>query len=244
MSNNKPVPEILLIKELRLASETVSVCVQNRISGDTLERGKIHYNDRDPEELKDYIRQGGELLSRIHSISTNGFGYLDKDGSGEIDSMPDLLKEYTNKPEKYVDLAEKVGLNDFKISDVLDDLDEAADSMGDVRPVLVHGDYNLKHFMADEGKITGIIDWGQAQGGTPLEDFAKWEYWFRDLPLKWLQAGYTNKELFEEDFDRRLRIVMLKNGLDVLGWYAKTGYAEGIERAKKRLVEIYQANRH
>jgi aminoglycoside phosphotransferase (APT) family kinase protein len=36
---------------------------------------------------------------------------------------------------------------------------------------LLHGDFHPRHVYADRGRITGIIDWGDASSGDPLYDF-------------------------------------------------------------------------
>lgn len=38
---------------------------------------------------------------------------------------------------------------------------------------LLHGDFHPRHVYADGGRITGIIDWGDASSGDPLYDFGR-----------------------------------------------------------------------
>jgi len=43
----------------------------------------------------------------------------------------------------------------------------------DVRPaVIVHGDFNIHNMLADEGRITGVLDWECAGFGAPEQDLA------------------------------------------------------------------------
>ncbi|MCL5970709.1 MAG: phosphotransferase, partial [Patescibacteria group bacterium] len=79
-----PVPEILLIKYIDYGKERLLFCVQRKIEGDPLERGKIDYHNLDKENLKKIIIQAGEILSKIHSINIKGFGYLNKNCIGEF----------------------------------------------------------------------------------------------------------------------------------------------------------------
>jgi aminoglycoside phosphotransferase (APT) family kinase protein len=40
------------------------------------------------------------------------------------------------------------------------------------RPVLVHGDFNVHNILADNGKVTGVLDWECAGFGAPEQDLA------------------------------------------------------------------------
>lgn len=39
-------------------------------------------------------------------------------------------------------------------------------------PVLVHGDFNVHNVLADEGRVTGVLDWECANFGAPEQDLA------------------------------------------------------------------------
>lgn len=38
---------------------------------------------------------------------------------------------------------------------------------------LLHGDFHPRHVYAEGGRVTGIIDWGDASGGDPVSDLAR-----------------------------------------------------------------------
>lgn len=44
--------------------------------------------------------------------------------------------------------------------------------IGAISPVLIHGDFGKGNILANEGRITGIIDFGSVQIGDPASDFA------------------------------------------------------------------------
>jgi aminoglycoside phosphotransferase (APT) family kinase protein len=46
-------------------------------------------------------------------------------------------------------------------------------SVGDVTPVLLHGDLHLRHVYAEGAELTGILDWGDTTYGDPLFDLAR-----------------------------------------------------------------------
>lgn len=92
--------------------------------------------------------------------------------------------------------------------------------------------------MIKGNEISGILDWGEVEGHSPINDFAKWDYWFGDeLPLEWLKEGYQNKAIFDDNFEWMLHWVRLNNGLGVLWWYYKQNYSKAIEKAKNKLLK-------
>ncbi|MGC4107456.1 MAG: phosphotransferase [Thermomicrobiales bacterium] len=46
------------------------------------------------------------------------------------------------------------------------------DALATVTPVLIHGDFGKGNILAEDGRITGIIDFGSAQIGDPASDLA------------------------------------------------------------------------
>jgi aminoglycoside phosphotransferase (APT) family kinase protein len=90
--------------------------------------------------------------------------------------------------------------NDFALAQALQRQTHAA-------PALLHLDYHLGNVIVDNGKMTGIIDWANAQVGDPRADLARTlsilrvEPWHKQTSpvmtvFRWLfarawQAGYT-----------------------------------------------------
>lgn len=106
-----------------------------------------------------------------------------------------------------------------------------------VEPKLNHGDYFPKHFMAKEGKIISILDWGETRSDSPIYDFANWDFWTgQELPTTWLIEGYIDKSLFDSNFNDLLHFIKIMIGLEVLEWYHGEKYQEMIEKTKRRII--------
>lgn len=58
--------------------------------------------------------------------------------------------------------------------------------------VLLHGDLKPAHVFADQGRLTGIIDWGDVAFGDPRYDLARFSR-HGDEPLAALLAGYGTR---------------------------------------------------
>jgi aminoglycoside phosphotransferase (APT) family kinase protein len=97
---------------------------------------------------------------------------------------------------------------------------------------LTHNDMRACHVLVHEGRLSGIIDFGQVSIDSPVNEFAKWDYWEAPaLPVSWLREDYADQRLFDAEFDERFQALRIANALWVLRWYALTGYAAGVERA-------------
>jgi aminoglycoside phosphotransferase (APT) family kinase protein len=73
---------------------------------------------------------------------------------------------------------------------------------------LVHGDFYTRHVLARDGRLTGVIDWGDVHLGDPIGDLAIAYLWLKPKDREILFAAY-NKELSTQDLNRaELRALM------------------------------------
>ena len=236
-----PVSRILLLKKIEVNDEKLSICVQEKIDGEPLERGAIHYGELDEVRLRKIINQAGELLGKIHSVSVDGFGKLNAIGHAPFKTYLEYFRDDVGTYEQSLWLAEAVNLDKNELRKVFDILQEEMNQVSDIPAVLTHNDFAPKHIMVKGEAITGILDWGEASGNSPVNDFAKWAKWYPDIPLDWLKEGYPNKKLFEGNFDSIVKILKLKSDLGSIYHYYKEEYTEGVERAKERLIQTLKS---
>ncbi len=233
-----PVAEIFGIKDLKVGEKDYSICVLRKLEGDTLERGSIELDDFDEETRRDIFRQAGHLLSMIHSIDVEGFGWIHKDGRGHLKSFEEFMLEHTDQKDIYIELAKRNNFDMRMIKRCLEILKSGVNKYIGVKPKLNHGDYTPRHFMFRDGKITAVLDFGEACGNSPIFDLARWDYWRRDeQELEWLKEGYDNKGIFDEGFDEMVQLIKINLGLGMFWWYDQEGYSQGVGKAKGRLIE-------
>lgn len=74
----------------------------------------------------------------------------------------------------------------------------------DWEPALLHGDLSRHHILADAGKITGVIDFGDLMTGDPAFDWSGWEAGtapdtFRDRIrfYRWVAPTYQIRRVLE-----------------------------------------------
>jgi aminoglycoside phosphotransferase (APT) family kinase protein len=249
-----PVPQMILIKSIEVGGEPREVCVESVIPGVSLNHeledkvtGEIPVEKE--TELVFLLHQVGKILSKIHSISTNGFGRLDRNGNGKFSSVRDLVlgDVYTAKEKILPALSERpddlpIVLQAFEI------IEKESVSLTFSSPCLLHNDFSPSHLFVDQGKISGTIDMENASGGDPVLEFARWDNKVGKVyPLKYLKEGYENQELFLEDFERRLNFWKILNSFTSLGYCLEVKKESGIKKAIKGLraaIEYFTSGKH
>ena len=234
-----PVPEILSIEHLSADEAPLDICIQRKIEG----RRLSDLTSLPREDLKAILAKAGDLLSRVHTVPTTGLGYIDGEGRGESPTFGACMAELEESRPAYEALAVRTGFDAgamVRLLDLLcDGLTEDLYSTSQVFPCLIHNDFRACHLLVMDGHITGLIDWGEASSDTAVNDFAKWD--FKDgeaYPLAWIKAGYADKSLFDDGFERLLPLLKLMQGLCSLQWYDWRGYAQGVAEAKAGLGRL------
>ena len=236
-----PVPKVLLVNHPILDNKRVDICVQEKLEGDLLERGHTNFRALPEKQLKTIAAQAGELLHRMHTIPTKGFGYLNGKGEGQFNTFTEMMEAEAalDNPDKYMKLADKVGFDRDAMVKIVKVVSNGVRSAPPITPVLTHNDFHPRHILVKDGRVTGLIDFGEVTGNSPVSDFAKWDYCDGDwLPLEWLKEGYADKQVFQGGFEEMVHWMKLEHGLSRLRWYDYRHYAKGVEDAKKKLMTL------
>ena len=233
-----PVPKILFIKHFKVGDENKSSCLMEKVDGEPLERGSIEFDKLDLQLRRKLINHAGEILTKIHSIETEGFGWIVGEGQAIHKTSDELIDGLLDQQDKFEKIASEENLGKDTIQKVLDIIRSFKPKYSQVKPHLNHGDYSHKHFMVKDNKIVAILDWGGIRSDTPIYDFAWWDYWFGEyIPTKWLKEGYTDKSLFNNSFDDFLHMLRLYRGLEMIAWYHQEKYKPAVDKAKNKLLK-------
>lgn len=157
-----PVPVILLIKHFKIDDEEKSACLMEKVNGEPLERGSIDFNSLDLNLRRNLINQAGEILSKIHSIKTEGFGWIIGEGKPEFKTSDDLINRLMDKRDEFLQTAAEEDVDIVFVKKALDIIENFRDIYSKVKPYLNHGDYSHKHFMVKNDKLVAILDWGRS----------------------------------------------------------------------------------
>ncbi len=239
-----PVPKVLLVERIEVESKPMEIMVESRLDGIGLR--DLKKSDQDPENNKKLLSKLGTVLEKIHSIPTNGFGPLDKNGNGKYPSAKEmLLNDQYISDARILPRDESIPFDRETVRKAKKILNREAQNFPDIKPKLLHGDLAPQHILVDKDEISGIIDFETARGSDPAEEFARWELKFgNEYPISNIQNGYSNKELFDEDFEKRKNIWRLFQGLVQLSYCLREKKGFAIEKIVQNLKETIQKFEH
>lgn len=142
----------------------------NRLPGKVLASSFL--DEKKMEFAEHTIVQLAELLAQLHSIPLGSFRDFFEE-QDELEALNETIedsyrrnlkgwREYVNRvehlPSPYI-----VWLFDWLENNIPDDKRPA---------VLTHGDFSVHNILAENGKITGVLDWESAEFGAPEQDIA------------------------------------------------------------------------
>jgi aminoglycoside phosphotransferase (APT) family kinase protein len=214
-----PVAEVLLVEILTIDDQPREVMVQRRVPGRALSEIAP---DLQRAKLEHIWQQAGAALGAIHSIRVGGFYKLRSDGHWDFPDWESMAQTGDRASERPLLL--QAGFSDQDVDLMLSIQEQELPTR---QPVLCHGDFLPGHlFVDDRLHLTGVIDFGEFQGGSPLVDFANLSMDCPDVDLMWLQRGYPNQALFDETFARQLFLIKVSMQMGYLAHYIQQGNAE------------------
>lgn len=86
-----PTPQMLLVKSIEVNGKPLEICIETKLSGTSFDQIPEILNSKMDGERINILHQIGQILSKIHSIPTNGFGPLDRNGNGKFPSIQELI---------------------------------------------------------------------------------------------------------------------------------------------------------
>ena len=176
------------------------------------------------------VRELGEQIARMHTIGWGDLGEAVRFFENDTDDFLAIEPEF-------IEHGAKAGLDRRALEHALRFFEAVTKRRGPVDRRLTHNDFRACHVMVHEGRLSGIIDFGEISMDTPINEFAKWAYWEEPaLPVAWLREGYGDKGLFGAGYEELFQAHRIANALWALRWYAITGYTAGVERAAGRVA--------
>ena len=231
-----PVPQIHLISEVETDKEKLHVCVESKIGGDSLQT-LIKQNTLSQNEIKKLTVTAGEILSKIHSIKTKGFGEINSLGVGEFKTWSEYMLNQDKKRELVLEEARKIGVDTKLIQQAFAILAKNKDIYKHTESRLAHSDYGIKHMLVNNGKLNGIIDFENCRGADIAYDFSWWNYFGQNRPpVEWLIEGYVKNGNLGENFDTRMHLVKIEIALRLLIIYGEVGHSFAKDITTKNLA--------
>jgi aminoglycoside phosphotransferase (APT) family kinase protein len=168
-----PVPEVLWLGAVETAAGLRMVMVQTAVAGRPL---STVLPGMSAGQRRSAARSCGQVIARLHSVRVGGFYRRHADGSFEFaDNAALQAADLANRLDNLRLLTGAGLLTQAEVRRAEGLLPEAVAARGDGPAVLCHGELFPDHiFVATGGDeavtVTGLIDFGDACGGRPLDD--------------------------------------------------------------------------
>lgn len=203
------VPEVVYVAQHDETLER-SVMVTTAIAGSHIGHIPAH------PQLRDILIEAGRDLAHINQIPVVGFGWITRD-------RPAICRLEAGHPTYRAFVAEYLDAALATLRRHLLDADESAA----IRAILdrhdhwlesddawlAHGDFDATHIYQENGRYTGIIDFGEMRGGTHWYDLGHFRMHDGEtvpaLILPWLLEGYRAVTPLPDDYERRISFASL-----------------------------------
>ncbi len=179
----------------------------------------------DDAEIHGIYRQLGTILSAVHGISQDSYGYLT---TRILDPQPTntayMTRQFAKKLGEFIEHSGDLALHCAIQAHITE---RAALFAHCQAPVLCHNDFHEGNVLVAEGPagwtVTGFIDVENAIAADPLLDLAKTDYYAiqgNKAKLSGLIQGYGS---LPSDWPDRLSLYQLYHALELWDWFAALG---------------------
>jgi hygromycin-B 4-O-kinase len=216
-----PMPPIIQVGRL----DGLHFAISQRAPGKMLEQ-------HSPQEVAQLLPQLIKTLDAIHQIDvsdTQGYGVFDFRGKGMSSSWSSSLLQVDKEEDEsdYFGKWHHLFDDTFLERDLYRDLYERMKSLLTYCPeerYLLHGNYSLRNVLGQDGKITAVIDWIDAQYGDFVYDIAIFGFW-----TGWMHVSERFQQYYQEQqreipfYAERLLCYQCYHALGGLRFFAAKG---------------------
>ncbi|MBI9053279.1 MAG: aminoglycoside phosphotransferase family protein [Bacteroidales bacterium] len=155
---NLPVPKIFYKHK--------DFVVEEYMEGIDLDEVKLS-----PKQEKEIYCQMGNILSNIHKTRTEGFGFIGLNGKGEYLSLKEKIYKEFQESLNFFKKGNFLSLEEIeKAKEYFNKNESFLDS---TESVLLHFDYEDWNIRINDGRVAGIIDFGDLSAGPKAYDLAR-----------------------------------------------------------------------
>lgn len=237
-SKGVPVAKILVLDNLEFENGKFQYSIQTEVLGKPLEE---IFNEF--ESGGKIVNEAGKILSSIHSVSVDFCGKIARKDEERFTNYHDLLNQkFIKRPGAIEFIVGEIADKDYQDVELIKTIfDQEAQLFKGDKNVLSHKDFGPEHIFVYKDQVSGIIDWGECGGFTAIHDFAWWNYYFsQKYPIEELKKQYLNQNLFDQYFEKKLKLVELNIALDSIWWYDYISNKESLTYNVSKLQELIE----
>ncbi len=178
---------------------------------------KIFYGDNTLDREKT-SRQLGEILSKMHSVKINRYGFFNTEKirtKNQIEGLDGSNELYFNK--RLNEHLEYLVKTEFLKRAEMEDIQKLIDKNRKLLKVnegrLVHKDIAFWNMIGTETKINAIVDWDDVISGDPVDDLAIIRCFYEEDVFDLMLKGYFDSNKPDSDFYPKLWLYLIRNML-------------------------------
>lgn len=198
-----------------------------------------------PQEVKALVPQMLDIMAIIHHVDvsdTQGYGGFGDNGEGHFPSWSDrfhmIAKEEAENDYfgKWYKLFDETFLERDLYNDLYHQMCELLPYCPEARS-LIHGGLSLRNMLAQDGKITAVLDWLDASYGDVVYDVAILSFWSSWLGVREAFQQYYQQRNWELPYyEERLLCYELHHALGGLRFFAKSGREESYQFTRQLIL--------
>ena len=211
------VPEVIYVEPYNELLQR-SIMVTTEIQGQPLTQSQ----SLSQEELQGILQEAGRDLARLNSLPVKGFGWITRDRptlslEAQWATLRLFLLEFWNADLAFLAKNTLSSMEIVQLERVVTYYDAWLDSE---QGYLAHGDMDISHIYQENGRYTGIIDFGEIRGASSWYDLG--HFHMRDcetLPVQlepYLVDGYREITPLPEDYEQHIRFTSLLINVRIL----------------------------
>lgn len=231
-----PTPTIIKLGELQNGTDKLFYCAEAVVPGKSLD--KILDTDIDENVRFNFGVLAGEILAKIHSVPTDGFGHFVTPGKGE---HPTLAESLVQKND-IADLHRAATIGGLSASDVDNAITRITEVDNKESPHLLHVDYAPKHIFVHNQRVTGVIDFEICMSGIAATDINRFRTQDSRINLQSLIEGYEKITKLPENFWQVMYSVQLHSSLRTMLYHLHiTGSNQEIQKAADEVKQLLRS---
>jgi aminoglycoside phosphotransferase len=173
--------------------------------------------------IEQVLLEAGRDLSKATSIQTKGYGWIKRDQKktkelvGEYDSYKSFL---LNNIEKKINELKNLGFDPMNEDEVERYKMLVYKHIDEEKPCLAHGDLTMDHIYVNNGRYSGIIDWGDIRSASNLYDLAHFSA-FHPQESEQLLKGFKEVTRLSSNYETKLVLIRLAICINNLYWISR-----------------------
>lgn len=199
-----------------------------------------------PQEVEQLLPEIITLLDTIHHVDvgdTHGYGVFDYHGNGLNISWRNSVLHIGQEEDESDYFGKWYHLFDdtFLERDLYQDLYQRVKSLLAHCPeerFFLHGGYSMRNILAQDGKITAVLDWIDAQYGDFVYDIALLDYWCGWLHIsERFQQYYQDRQLEVPFYTERMLCYQCHHALGGMRFFAASDNEQAYQMTRAIILQ-------